>query len=279
MGEILGMRSATSGIKKKDNNYLLTEDKRVSSEEEKTQVQITFWLIKGISEEKTVKEDTYENIEKIHRKEIHHRIKNNLQVISSLLSLQASCFEDSEVLEAFRKTQNRVTSMALIHEELYESDNQEKLDFTAYLRKLTKELFIFYKAGSSRIKLQMDFKEEIFLDMDIAIPLGMIVNELVTNSLKHAFPSGSGEIKIEFYRIKANKIAKKSVNSGNLKNSKFILIISDNGSGFPKSINFENPGTLGLQLVKTLIEQINGKIRFKGYPATKIEIEFATSIL
>lgn len=278
MGEILGMRSATSGIKKKDNNYLRTEDKRVSSEEEKTQVQITFWLIKGISEEKTVKEDTYENIEKIHRKEIHHRIKNNLQVISSLLSLQASCFEDSEVLEAFRKTQNRVTSMALIHEELYESDNQEKLDFTAYLRKLTKELFIFYKAGSSRIKLQMDFKEEIFLDMDIAIPLGMIVNELVTNSLKHAFPSGSGEIKIEFYRIKANKIAKKSVNTGNLKNSKFILIISDNGSGFPKSINFENPGTLGLQLVKTLIEQVNGKIRFKGYPATKIEIEFVTSI-
>lgn len=278
MGEILGMRSATSGIKKKDNNYLLTEDKRVSSEEEKTQVQITFWLIKGISEEKTVKEDTYENIEKIHRKEIHHRIKNNLQVISSLLSLQASCFEDSEVLEAFRKTQNRVTSMALIHEELYESENQEKLDFTAYLRKLTKELFIFYKAGSSKIKLQMDFKEEIFLDMDIAIPLGMIVNELVTNSLKHAFPSGSGEIKIEFYRIKANKIAKKSVNTGNLKNSKFILIISDNGSGFPKSINFENPGTLGLQLVKTLIEQINGKIRFKGYPATKIEIEFVTSI-
>lgn len=278
MGEILGMRSATSGIKKKDNNYLRTEDKRVSSEEEKTQVQITFWLIKGISEEKTVKEDTYENIEKIHRKEIHHRIKNNLQVISSLLSLQASCFEDSEVLEAFRKTQNRVTSMALIHEELYESENQEKLDFTAYLRKLTKELFIFYKAGSSRIKLQMDFKEEIFLDMDIAIPLGMIVNELVTNSLKHAFPSGSGEIKIEFYRIKANKIAKKSVNTGNLKNSKFILIISDNGSGFPKSINFENPGTLGLQLVKTLIEQVNGKIRFKGYPATKIEIEFVTSI-
>jgi two-component sensor histidine kinase len=168
--------------------------------------------------------------------------------------------------------------MALIHEELYESENQEKLDFTAYLRKLTKELFIFYKAGSSKIKLQMDFKEEIFLDMDIAIPLGMIVNELVTNSLKHAFPSGSGEIKIEFYRIKANKIAKKSVNSGTLKNSKFILIISDNGSGFPKSINFENPGTLGLQLVKTLIEQINGKIRFKGYPATKIEIEFVTSI-
>jgi len=143
-------------------------------------------------------EEALEKIDKIRVKEIHHRIKNNLQVISSLLSLQAERFEDKEVLEAFRESQNRVESIAMIHEKLHESESTDALDFADYLRKLTTDLFSSYKIGIKNINLKLDL-EQVYLSMDIAIPLGIIVNELVSNALKHAFPSGrEGEIKISF---------------------------------------------------------------------------------
>ncbi len=131
--------------------------------------------------------------EKAKKKEIHHRIKNNLQVISSLLDLQAEKFKniefikDSEVLEAFRESQDRVISMALIHEELYKGERFETLDFSTYIRELVEKLFQTYRLNSKNIHLHIDMEENIFLDMDTAIPLGIIVNELVSNSFKHAF--------------------------------------------------------------------------------------------
>ena len=135
------------------------------------------------------------------KKEIHHRIKNNLQVISSLLDLQADKFEDENVREAFRESQSRVVSMALIHEELYKEEGTDTLNFSEYLKKLAESLFQTYRLSSKNIHLNMDLEENTLFDMDTAVPLGIIVNELVSNSLKHAFPGrDKGEIRIELRR-------------------------------------------------------------------------------
>ncbi len=152
-------------------------------------------------------EETLAKIDIARQKEIHHRIKNNLQVISSLLDLTAErfnnreCIQDFEVLKAFRESQDRVISMALIHEELYKGEGFETLNFSPYIEELVKNLLQTYAVGNLDINLKLDLKENAFFDMDTAIPLGIIVNELVSNSLKHAFPGRSkGEIRIELHR-------------------------------------------------------------------------------
>ena len=148
-----------------------------------------------------------ENIDIARKKEIHHRIKNNLQVISSLLDLQAEkfnnkeCIKDSEVLEAFRESQDRVISMALIHEELYKGGGLDTLNFSSYVKELVENLFLTYRIGNVDTRLSMDLERNIFFDMDTAVPLGIIVNELVSNSLKHAFVGrDNGTIRIKLYR-------------------------------------------------------------------------------
>ncbi len=227
------------------------------------------WLFQGsiidITDRKNA-EEFIKRIEEIRKKEIHHRIKNNLQVISSLLDLQAEKFTDAKVVEAFRESQRRVISMSMIHEELYKSKDVENLDFTSYLRKLVSELFLSYKLENAEVSLRMDVQEDIFLNMDIAIPLGIIVNELVCNSLKYAFSQESkGEICIELHSME---------NAETPKNFQYILTISDNGSGFPENINFENLNSLGLQLVKTLVEQIKGEVEIKRDHGTDFQIRF-----
>ena len=155
--------------------------------------------VQDITERKRA-EKTLEKIQETNIKEIHHRIKNNLQVISSLLSLQAEKFSDAKMLEAFKESQNRVASISLIHEELYKGDKIDTLDFAAYLRKLTADLFSSYNLRNEDISLRLDLKQ-VYLGMDTAIPLGIIVNELVSNSLKHAFPADTkGEIRISLCR-------------------------------------------------------------------------------
>jgi len=203
--------------------------------------------------------------EKIRKKEIHHRIKNNLQVISSLLSLQAEQFSDEKVMEAFRDSQNRVVSMSLIHEELYktrENGEVETLDFTAYLRKLATDLLRSYKVGNKDIHLKLDL-ENVSLGMDTAIPLGIIVNELVSNSLKHAFPGGrDGEIDVKLQRAE------------NDHDHQFTLIVSDDGVGLPEDFDYRDATSLGLQLVNTLVEQIDGCIELERDAGTKFKIGF-----
>uniref|UniRef100_UPI000AFA5D61 sensor histidine kinase n=1 Tax=Methanosarcina horonobensis TaxID=418008 RepID=UPI000AFA5D61 len=141
------------------------------------------------------------NIETARKKEIHHRIKNNLQIISSLLDLQAEKFdnrkfiEDSEVKEAFRESQDRVISMALIHEELHKGGKIDTLNFSQYIEELANNLFFTYRPGNACITFDKDIEKDIFFDMDTAIPLGIIVNELFSNSLKYAFKGrNKGEI-------------------------------------------------------------------------------------
>jgi PAS domain S-box-containing protein len=221
--------------------------------------------------------------EKAKKKEIHHRIKNNLQVISSLLDLQAEKFKnredikDSEFLEAFRESQDRVISMALIHEELYKGEGFETLDFSIYIRKLVENLFRTYRLNSKNIHLPIDMEENIFLDMDTVIPLGIIVNELVSNSLKHAFLGrAEGRIHIKLRREENGEHINSMEESKyeGCKSTSFILKVSDDGIGIPKSIDLENPKSLGMQLVTTLVDQLAGELELKRSNETEFTIRF-----
>ncbi len=226
-------------------------------------------------------EESLRKMEEFRKKEIHHRIKNNLQVISSLLELQAERFSEKEVLEAFRESQNRVATMAIIHEELYKSRNSETLDFSEYLQKLTVDLLRSYTVRGD-VRMQLDVKET-FLGMDTAVPLGIIINELLSNSLKHAFPQGrNGEIRIKLCRAEGNAENKSISNITNNngakssvdKSSQYSLVVSDNGLGFPEGLDFRNTGSLGLQLVNILVEQLEGTIELQKGSETTFKILF-----
>lgn len=226
------------------------------------------------------------NIDTARKKEIHHRIKNNLQVISSLLDLQAEkfnnrkCIEDSEILEAFRESQDRVISMALIHEELYKSGGLDTLNFSSYVEELGESLFRTYRLGNVDTRLNLDLEENIFFNMDTAVPLGIIVNELVSNSLKYAFAGrDNGTIRIKLCREKSqkNKDNKAGNNNEGLKGINFILKVSDNGIGVPESFDLENPGSLGMQLVTTLVDQLEGELELNRGNGTEFTIRFTAA--
>lgn len=211
-------------------------------------------------------------------KEIHHRIKNNLQVISSLLDLQAEKFHDEDVIQAFKESQNRVISISLIHEELYESKDAVKLNFANYLQKLATDLLNFYTV-KNQINLKLNL-EKVYLEMDIAIPLGIIVNELISNSLKYAFQPGvNGEIILSLYRIEDyDRVYENYANSGVNREDKstfqYVLVVADNGIGIPEEIDIENTDTLGLQIVDILIDQIEGYMELKRNSGTEFKISF-----
>lgn len=195
-------------------------------------------------------------------KEIHHRVKNNLQIISSLLNLQQNSIEGEESLVVFKESQNRIKSMALIHEKLYQSEDLTRIDFPEYIRSLVYHLFKSYAVDYSVIKSIINV-EDILFDIDISIPCGLIINELMSNSLKYAFPDGKkGEIEIDLH----------------LEGEKTILRISDNGIGLPKDLNIQNSDTLGLRLVNILVEQIDGKISLDNTDGTSFKIEFINAL-
>lgn len=192
-------------------------------------------------------------------KEIHHRVKNNLQVISSLLSLQLAQVNDKQAVELFREGRDRVRSMAFIHEELYRDKHLSHVDFPGYVRTLTSSLFRSYGVNSSTVALEID-TSDVMLGIDTAIPCGLIVNELVSNSLKHAFPEGrKGKIRVS---LRAES------------NGKFVLVIHDDGIGLPLDVDSRNAQSLGLQLVYTLTEQIEGTIELNREHGTEFRIVF-----
>lgn len=245
---------------------------------EKGQFAITF---RDITEKK-VAQEALAKIETARNKEIHHRIKNNLQVISSLLDLAAEKFrnknhlDNSEVLEAFKESQNRVMSIAFIHKELHEGGGFEKLNFSLYLKKLAENLFQTYRVGNSGISLDLDLEDNVFFDTDIAVPLGMIVNELISNSFKYAFPGrDKGTIRI---KLLTEGITNEPNNKEELKrkDTKHTLIVADNGIGIPDNIDLENTDTLGLQLVNILVDQLDGKIKVGRDQGTEFNICFNT---
>ena len=221
-------------------------------------------------------EKALEKAEDARKKEIHHRIKNNLQVISSLLDLQAEKFSDEKVIEAFRESQNRVISMALIHEELYEGEGTDTLNFSEYIKKLADNLFKTYRLSGKNIHLYMDMEENTFINMDTAVPLGIIVNELVSNSLKHAFSGRDrGEIRIKLRRDENGEfISREESKSEVSKSTSFVLIVSDNGIGIPEDLNIEDLDSLGLQLVSSLIDQLDGELELKRNNGTEFVMKY-----
>ena len=221
-------------------------------------------------------------------KEIYHRVKNNLMVISSLLNLQSRYIKDKETLDVFRESQNRAKSMALIHEKLYRSEDLKRINFGEYIKTLVIDLYRTYVPDSSHIKLNMSV-EDIMIDINTAVPLGLIVNELVSNSMKHAFPS------IYTHQSKNDSFVSPATESCQSENDKFpnpneingeitvnfkldtgdfILTVRDDGIGFSEELDFKNTNSLGLRLVNSLTDQIHGKIQLKRDNGTEFRIKF-----
>jgi two-component sensor histidine kinase len=193
-------------------------------------------------------------------KEVHHRVKNNLQIISSLLNLQMSQSTDQALTEGLRESQSRVRAMALIHEKLYQSEDLARIDMSSYISSLTNTLVTTYRVAEGKVDVQID-TSNIFLDLESAIPCGLIVNELISNSLKYAFPGDrTGVINVSF----------KEPHTGY-----FTLNVKDNGVGLPKGLNPEKGSSLGLKLVSSLVRQIEGEIKFTNEVGANYEINFS----
>ena len=192
-------------------------------------------------------------------KEIHHRVKNNLQVISSLLYLQSKRMNDNKVIEMFNESSNRIQSISLIHQKLYQSKDAATIDFGGYANDLASALFRSYGVNQNVVRLRLDI-HNTGLSMDSAIPCGLIINELVSNSLKYAFPGGrEGEIQIAMSRDRDDRIT---------------LVVADNGIGLPKGLDFLNGESLGLQLVATLVDQLRGTMALNRKSGAEFTITF-----
>jgi PAS domain S-box-containing protein len=219
--------------------------------------------IRDISERKVVETRLRRSLleKEVLLKEVHHRVKNNLQIVSSMLNLQLDQLSDPKALELFKESQMRVRSIALFHEKLYESKDLARVDIAEYLKGLANGLFATYGANPDEILLSIS-AEDVPLGVDAAISCGLIVNELLSNALKHAFPSGRrGEVRVALRR----------------EGEAIALEVADDGAGMPPELDFQNPGTLGLRLVSILTEQIRGTIELRRRPGTRFVIKFMQS--
>lgn len=188
--------------------------------------------------------------------EIHHRVKNNMQIISSLLNLQKQHVKDENALNVLLESQNRVKSMAMIHEKLYQSKTLTDIKFSEYIPRLVSDLLYSYNVRD-QIELVMNV-EDVKLNIETSVPCGLIISELVSNSIKYAFPDKSGKLEIS---LKAD-------------DGWYELIISDDGEGFPEDVDFKNTDTLGLQLVNNLVNQLDGEITLDRSRGTSFKIRF-----
>ncbi|PSB22726.1 hypothetical protein C7B69_15365 [filamentous cyanobacterium Phorm 46] len=192
-------------------------------------------------------------------KEIHHRVKNNLCVVASLLELQSNTVADPQLALMFEESQNRLYSMALIHEKLYRSTNLAEINFSEYLEDLVTNLFHSYNISDNRIQLQV-IAEPISLNLETATPCGLIANELVSNTLKHAFPDcANGTVSVECYQTGDGEIH---------------LFVKDNGIGFPQNLDFRKTNSMGFQVVCTLTEQLEGSIELSRQTGTAFHLKF-----
>jgi PAS domain S-box-containing protein len=218
------------------------------------------YIVEDITERKHSEEKITASLseKEVLLKEIHHRVKNNLQVICSLLNLQARSLKDATTITLFQETQNRVRSMALVHEKLYQSNNLSQIELGEYLHDLSQNLSTSYPIDCSKVVFKTDIQSNIFLDIDVAVPCGLIVNELISNSLKYAFASGEeGEIYLQALLNEEQKL---------------VLTVGDNGKGFPDDFDLEKSRTLGLKLVKALTNQLEGKLELDRSCGTKFKI-------
>jgi PAS domain S-box-containing protein len=191
-------------------------------------------------------------------REVHHRVKNNLQIINSLISLQQEHITDKKASASFVDIHNRVMSMAAVHENLYASGTYTEIKLSDYVKPMALNLFNTYNINPKNVSLKTAI-DNIPLDVDMAIPCSIIISELISNSLKHAFPNGKGEITIEFHQSTDSNVQ---------------LTISDNGVGIPDNIDLDSSKSFGLWLVKILAEQLWGTVLFERDKGTKVKVEF-----
>jgi PAS domain S-box-containing protein len=192
-------------------------------------------------------------------KEIHHRVKNNLQIIISLLNLQSGYIKDEQSLKAVKDGQSRVRSMALVHEKFYQAEELTEINFAEYVDKLCQFLFQSYGDKTDRVQLVID-ADKVAFDMDTAMPCGLLINEIVSNSLKYAFPGDrKGEIKIELRKLPEHRV---------------MMSISDNGIGLPDDFNIEQAESLGLQLIMALANQLDGELIVSRENGPRFSITF-----
>ena len=210
---------------------------------------IVFGVGNDITERKRAEDEILRSLKEkeLLLREIHHRVKNNLQIISTLLTLQSSQSNKINVNDLYKESQNRIQSIALIHENLYHSEDLAHINFKAYVKGLVSDLFDSYGVDSSKIKLNLDI-ENVTLGIETAIPCGLIINELVSNSLKHGFKGvKTGQVNVELQKI----------NEG-----KYALLVSDTGTPFSKELNLSSSDTLGLELIKNLVKQLDANLTF-----------------
>ena len=247
-------------FKHADGHYIWVETVGNPLSNDKKEFSGAVYITRDITELKKVENQLKSSLEEkeVLLREIHHRVKNNMQIISSLLNLQSRYLNDEKTVNVLTESRNRVKSMAMVHEELYRSHDLSKIDFADYIRRLLSGLFSSYGVDKNVIKPEINV-ENVLLNINMAVPCGLIINELVSNSLKHAFLQGqNGKISIIFHP-----------NEG-----KYVLKVADNGAGFPENIDFENTKTLGLQLVNTLVKQLSGSIDICRSSGTSFKIIF-----
>jgi len=247
-------------MKRKDGTYIWIEDHMFRVTDESNGSYLSGILI-DVTERKLAEQKLSRSLKEkeLLLKEIHHRVKNNLQVVSSLLKLQTGYVKDENALDLLMDSQNRVRSMALVHQKLYQSADFSEINFTEYLRQLSGHLLNSFKTNPEIVSIDIS-AEKLELGIDHAVPCGLIVNELISNSLKYAFPDGKkGTIIIDLRKSNNNEI---------------ILTISDDGVGFPEGINYRETQSLGLQLVNTLVGQIDGNISMENHVGTTFRISF-----
>ena len=252
-------------LKKKDGTEIVCSISAVAEKDRKGKILYYDGIIEDITKRKKAEDQIKKNLEEkeVLLKEVHHRVKNNMQVIMSLLRLQTNYITDKHAKSLFKDSKSRVASMALIHEKLYKSKNLSSIDFNEYLRDLTQTLIQSYNIGHKMIRFELKI-ENVFLNINQAIPCGLIINELVTNSLKYAFPGNiKGKIAIDFH----------------LNKDQYSLIVYDNGVGISADTVLENPKTLGLQLVNALIQQLHGTLELKRKNGTAFNICFSKTQL
>jgi len=224
-------------------------------------VEFLSTIIRDMSEQKEAEVRIKASLEEkeVLLKEIHHRVKNNLQIVSSLLQLQSSYIKDPDALNIFEESRDRIKSMALIHEQLYQSNDLAQIDFPEYLRSLLNMVLSAHRTNHTRVETRLHV-DPVSLDLDTAIPVGLITNELVTNSLKYAFVGRSvGEISV--------RLTKSEIGD-------YLLMVSDNGVGLPKNFNFDKATSLGLRLVRILTKQMRARLEISNSVGTEFRVYF-----
>ena len=197
--------------------------------------------------------------------EIHHRVKNNLQIVSSMLNFQTFYTNDEQILDILRDCQRRVHSMALIHAQLYRAADLAQIDFGGYVENLASELFAAYRTNAQHIALKIEI-DDVFFEVKQAIPCGLLINELMSNALKYAFPAGwerPGEADNEI------RVALSLQEDG-----QYVLIVGDNGAGLPPDFTFPTEDTLGMFLIDTFAEQLEGTVEWHNENGTTCTIVF-----